>query len=100
MYFFICSAARSGSTVLDIILGGHKDAASLGEFSFFNKAIALDQQCSCGKHVVNCPSWEPIINEINERYGFDLQSEPYDFLQWDAKRQSLLTLSTKLDIIY
>ncbi|MCU7940415.1 MAG: sulfotransferase [gamma proteobacterium symbiont of Bathyaustriella thionipta] len=84
MYFFICSASYSGSTILDITLGGHDDIVSLGEFSFFNKAIALNQRCSCGTNVVECEQWKVLIEIIKQRYDSDLLAKPYDLIQWDT----------------
>ena len=86
----ICSAARSGSTLLDMLLGGHSQSASLGEFSFLGKAISLDQTCSCGAPVKTCPSWLCIFERIERDSGISLLSNPYELDQWDARASVLV----------
>ena len=80
----ICSAARSGSTLLDIVVGSHSQCASLGEFSFLGKAIALGQDCSCGELLVECPSWKIVFDRIREELSIDLIAQPYALNQWDT----------------
>ena len=65
-YCYICSAARSGSTLLDVLLGNHSRVASLGEFSFLSKAIALNQTCSCGESIHKCPAWSKIFYRVKK----------------------------------
>ena len=45
---YICSAARSGSTLTDMFIGGHSQTASLGEINLLGNAISLNAECSCG----------------------------------------------------
>jgi hypothetical protein len=80
----ICSAGRSGSTLLDLIIGGHSRAASLGEFSFLGKALALDQQCSCGEPVSRCCTWQHIVQRVRADGRADLTRNPYALHQWDT----------------
>ena len=84
MICLICSAARSGSTLLDVVRGGHAEGASLGEFSFLGKAIALDQTCSCGAPLSSCESWAEVFEEVVRERGIDLRTTPYALHQWDA----------------
>lgn len=83
-YCFICSAARSGSTLLDMLIGGHSAAVSLGEFSFLGKSIALREKCSCGKIITECPQWSKIFSEILTNRGIDILKSPYALWQWDT----------------
>ncbi len=85
IYCYICSAARSGSTFLDMLIGGHPNAASLGEFSFLGKAIALAQTCACGEKVPSCGAWTKVFDIVLEEKGVDLRNEPYALEQWDAR---------------
>ena len=80
----VCSAARSGSTMLDLLLGGNSKAASLGEFSFLGKALALDQPCTCGETVLRCSAWAEVFSEILRRRNIDLTSSPYALEEWHA----------------
>jgi hypothetical protein len=58
---FICSAGHSGSTLLDLLLGSHSVAASLGEITQLPKNLALNSGCSCGQRVRKCEAWRPIL---------------------------------------
>lgn len=87
---FICSAARSGSTLLDMLIGGHPRAVSLGEFSFLGKALALNQECSCGDKLATCGAWTPIFERVRDERGVDLRKNPYALSQWDTRAATLI----------
>ncbi|MGH8547530.1 MAG: sulfotransferase [Methylococcales bacterium] len=82
---YICSAARSGSTVTDMFLGGHPAAASLGEINFLGKAIRLGQDCTCGVEVRDCPNWRKVFDLLQNDTGIDLLARPYGLRLWDAR---------------
>lgn len=84
-YCFICSAVRSGSTFCDLLLGGHSQTASLGEFSFMAQALALGEKCSCGSTVADCASWSKVFDRIQRERSIDLRATPYAMRQWDTK---------------
>jgi len=81
---YICSAARSGSTLTDMFMGGHSQCASLGELNFLAKGINLNDKCSCGTNLCNCFEWLKIYNAIKRSHQIDLISDPYKFNLWDA----------------
>jgi hypothetical protein len=84
-FCYICSAARSGSTLTDMILGGHPKAASLGEINFIGKSIVLGELCSCGIPVRECSEWEKIFMAIRYKCGIDFLNDPYKYRLWDAR---------------
>lgn len=73
-----------------MLIGGHSDAASLGEVSFLGKAIALRQDCSCGQKVIDCREWGKIFTHVNARRGIDLLKHPYALRQWDTRAGVLI----------
>jgi sulfotransferase family protein len=81
---YICSAAHCGSTFTDMFIGGHSQAASLGEVNFLGRAIALRQKCSCGMDVCECPDWSCVYDELREVTSYDLRSQPYAYRLWDG----------------
>lgn len=81
---YICAAARSGSTLCDMFLGGHSQMASSGELNFLGKALRLGQQCTCGSTVASCESWGKVLDGLRSELGFDLRSSPYALRLWDA----------------
>lgn len=83
---YICSAARCGSTVTDMFLGGHPQVASLGEANFLGKAIRMRQQCTCGSLVSECSAWASVFTRIAAMAGgADLRTDPYGWPLWPAR---------------
>lgn len=83
---YICSAARCGSTVTDMFLGGHSRIASLGEANFLGKAIRLRQPCTCGVPVCECPAWGRVFERLAAGgAGVDLRQDPYGWPLWNAR---------------
>ena len=61
---YIIGAGRSGSTVLDILLGNHPQIESLGEFANFPLHGWLNgEYCSCGKPGNQCSFWTSVYAE-------------------------------------
>lgn len=76
-FVFICAAAHSGSTLLDLLLGAHSRGLSVGEITQLPKNIALDSICSCGERLSQCAFWNPIITEFGASIGVDFWKDPY-----------------------
>jgi hypothetical protein len=97
---YILSAARSGSTLLDMFLGNHPDALAVGEFDQLPKNLALNSVCSCGSPVRDCAFWIPIVDRFSHDIGVDLSINPYalDFglfrsgIEIDRNRQTKMYL--------
>lgn len=69
---FIAGSGHSGSTLLDMLMGGHPQVASLGEayFIYFNaNNDAPADICTCGQHVSDCPQWSSIERAAQEMLG-------------------------------
>ena len=73
----ILSFSRSGSTLLNLILGSHSQAVAVGEITHLPKNLALDTVCTCGVAVRTCPFWMPIIDVLSTRIAADLRRNPY-----------------------
>jgi hypothetical protein len=74
---YLCAAPRSGSTLLDRLLGQHPQAVAVGELNHLPKNLALGSTCSCGAVVAECAFWRPVVDRIGARLGRDLWREPY-----------------------
>ena len=81
---YICSAARSGSTLTDMFIGGHSQAASLGEVNLLGNALSLNAECSCGDKLSTCVQWRKVFDAIVSSYDIDFIKYPYKFKLWDA----------------
>jgi len=77
---YVLGHARSGSTILDILLGNHPRIVSTGELCKFYQYAFLDPQyCSCGQPVPECSFWSSVTDR--------LKGEP---LEGDVSRQNRL----------
>lgn len=55
---YVIGSGRSGSTVLDALLGSHPRAVSTGELSHLVRDGWMGTEiCACGNAVVDCPQW-------------------------------------------
>ncbi len=75
---FIFSAGRSGSTLLDLMVGAHPQVASLGEITYLPRSIKRNAICSCGMPVLECGFWNTLMDSIHQRMGPDMRLAPYD----------------------
>lgn len=67
---YIAGYGRSGSTVLDLILGASDQAVAVGElFMFFRPAET--RTCSCGRSVAECPFWSEVRSVYQARHLAD-----------------------------
>lgn len=68
----IIGSGHSGSTLLDMMLGGHSAVSSLGETPFVrwntNNHTESDI-CTCGKRLLDCPFWSKVDLALREMMG-------------------------------
>lgn len=70
---YICSDTRSGSTLLDMLLGRHSRVTSVGElhhlYSYLNgtyfRQKVKEDTCACEKNILECPFWSRVITDYN-----------------------------------
>lgn len=61
---FIAGPGRSGSTLLDLLLGQIDDFCSTGELRFiWERGFAENQLCGCGKPFRECEFWTEVVKE-------------------------------------
>jgi hypothetical protein len=73
----ILGYGRSGATVLDVVLGNHPRATSVGELSQLPRVLAAEEEeyCACGTTARACPFWADVLARWRaggadlERYG-------------------------------
>ncbi len=62
---YILACDRSGSTLLDILLGSHSELWTVGEAEFLPWELKRDlYPCGCGKRLQRCPFWHPILGDL------------------------------------
>lgn len=64
---YIAGYSRSGSTLLDIVLGNACGTASVGEIAFIGSDWSDDKlRCSCGEPYRSCPVWRGLFTSAAE----------------------------------
>ena len=76
---FIVGLGHSGSTILDMALGSHPDAFSLGEIVHLPSQMLGNIMCVCGKSTRDCPFWLKVNDKLRARYHCDLLKDPHAF---------------------
>ena len=59
--FYILSNGRSGSTLLDLLLGAHPQMWTLGEAHMLPWEVRWRGPCGCGKPHQECVFWKPLL---------------------------------------
>lgn len=55
---YVCGMPRSGSTLLDLMLGQFVDHCDVGElFYLWQSGVERNFRCACGEHFDRCPFW-------------------------------------------
>ena len=64
---YVAGAGRSGSTLLDRLLGTVPSFASVGEVRFFWEYVAAGgTKCGCGDDLVSCRFWAAVLDRLHE----------------------------------
>lgn len=69
---YVAGSGHSGSTLLDLMLGGHPKISTLGEAHLLylcTKMSGTPYRCACGRHVLECPFWRKVEDAAAERIG-------------------------------
>lgn len=70
---YIAGAGRSGSSLLDLLLGLSSDVSSAGEIH--RLSIRPDfMRCSCGDVLAECSFWEDVRGALERREGYEIPS--------------------------
>jgi hypothetical protein len=81
---YITGYGRSGSTILDILLGQHEEIFGMGELSTMCRHVWLNNEyCACGARIQACAVWASVMSdwlsngiEIKEHLALQKQVEP------------------------
>lgn len=79
---YLLAASHSGSTLLSMLLGAHRQVATIGEMSLPARAMGdLDRyRCSCGQFIRQCDFWQKVTEGMAQRgQAFDLADAGTDY---------------------
>lgn len=84
---YIMGSGRSGSTVLDTVLGNHACIESVGELANAGRAWgSTNEYCSCGLRAGDCGFWKDVKNDWESRLPSALSSGDWWKLQREFER--------------
>jgi Sulfotransferase family len=63
---YIGGSGRSGSTILDMMLGGNSRAFSAGQLDDLRFWLDTGRYCTCGRSMVDCPFWKEVLKIDDE----------------------------------
>jgi Sulfotransferase domain len=63
---YIGGSGRSGSTILDMMLGGNSHAFSAGQLDDLRLWLDTGGYCTCGQSVEDCPFWKEVLKNDGE----------------------------------
>lgn len=82
---YIAGFERSGSTILDIMIGNMENHCSVGELSFYPVNGIVDNEfCSCGSRVLDCSFWKRVTLRWNAERKLSI--EHYNRIHWNNFR--------------
>jgi hypothetical protein len=61
---YISGYGRSGSTLLDVLLGNLPGVVSLGEVGSLSRRWARGERCACGATLDTCPFWSAVVARL------------------------------------
>lgn len=69
---YVLSTGRSGSTLLDVLLGAQPECWTLGEFQLLDIGVGRQMPCGCHSPLGQCDFWEPILERVRRMMRFPL----------------------------
>lgn len=91
---YIAGYGRSGTTLLDIALGGHPAVMGAGEVTTLARHVWDNAEyCACGETVRDCPYWGPIVARWKEGERSDLLC---DYRQAQERTEGLTGIARRL----
>lgn len=69
---YILSTGRSGSTLLDVLLGAQPECWTLGEFQLLDISVGRQSPCGCLEPLGQCDFWGPILERVRRTMRFPI----------------------------
>ena len=69
---YILSTGRSGSTLLDVLLGAQPECWTLGEFQLLDIGVGRQAPCGCRSPLGECDFWGPILARVRRSMCFPI----------------------------
>lgn len=67
---YIMGTGRSGSTILEVLLGNSPGIHQAGEVTHIYKdGLLRGRNCACGVKATECPVWGPVLKSVTQQMG-------------------------------
>ncbi len=63
---YVLGSGRSGSTLLDLLLGSHPQVFGMGEVVNLPAFLKLNWECHCGAKLDECVFWQAVLDRLEE----------------------------------
>jgi len=94
---YVSGMGRSGSTILDSVLGQLSGAVSGGELCFlWDRGVEANTLCSCGRWFDECEFWIQVMELVRQEYGGALPEKAGSWFATHGKNTALPRLLTAL----
>lgn len=70
---YVAGYGRSGSTLLDVLIGNCPGYWGIGEATNVFAAALAGESCSCGLMLIRCPEWGPILTNCESLESLQVQ---------------------------
>ena len=70
---YLCGWGRSGTTIIDQVLGEVPGFTSVGELRSLWDTDPATHRCGCGKVVNRCPLWGPLLHTMEQASGYGIE---------------------------
>lgn len=85
---YIAGSGKSGSTLLDIILGDSENAFSIGELNFlFREGLIENEYCTCKLIVKDCEIWQKVLLNWNKKATMSQSEYRKTQVFYESKKQ-------------
>lgn len=82
---YIAGWGRSGSTVLDNLLGELDGYFSGGELHYFwERGLIEGRKCGCGRLITSCEVWSRVLERVASSTALS-QVDPHQIVQWQTE---------------
>lgn len=89
---YIGGTGRTGSTILEQILGSLPGVASVGEMTWFWYAMRAGGRCSCSERYADCEMWGPALQRAYGEEGIDPSYMYRQRMRHDSRHLPLLSV--------
>jgi len=90
---YITGSGKSGSTLLDIILGDTENAFSIGELNhLFREGLIEKEYCTCNAIVKDCEIWKEVLFYWREKATMSQKEYRQFQIYYESKKQILKLL--------